>query len=406
MTQKINFTQDRIINLALPTVNKDRGDYYDTGCPKLMCRVTQAGVKSFVVNKKTSDGKFKRITLGRFPDISVSEARKMAQAVLTDLAQGINPTEEKRKMKLKGITLAELMTNYLDQKKDKLKASTAEDYQEKLEQGFSDWLNKPVTEITRDMVATRHKTLGGNATTKDNKMRVLRLLMRYALALKIIDESPTDALKDIGLWSKPTRRNRIIPSEKLAEWYNAVLSLPNKKAKVYLLMLLYTGIRADEAITLKWADVDFADDAITFRDTKNKSDFTTYIPKALKPYLRELQGLTGKTPFAFASSSTDGCMDIPRKPIMQIIKNTGIEFSSHDLRRTFSTIAEVVLLPESIIKRLLNHTTDNNVTTGYIRTEADTLRQAVERIAGYIAAKIEPDSQNVTQFRESLGKQP
>jgi len=35
--------------------------------------------------------------------------------------------------------------------------------------------------------------------------------MRYALALKIIDESPTDALREVGLWSKPTRKIELSP---------------------------------------------------------------------------------------------------------------------------------------------------------------------------------------------------
>jgi hypothetical protein len=108
MAEKINFTQDRIRSLPSPT-NKDREDYYDTGCPKLVCRVSNTGNKSFVVLKKTADAKTRRITLGKFPDLSVAEARKMAQAALTDLAQGINPTEEKRKQRIRGITLQELL---------------------------------------------------------------------------------------------------------------------------------------------------------------------------------------------------------------------------------------------------------------------------------------------------------
>lgn len=77
----------------------------------------------------------------------------------------------------------------------------------------------------------------------------------------------------------------------------------------------------------------------TIRNTKHKSDFTTYIPQALKPYFRDLQGITGHGSLVFANRKKNGAMDIPRKPIMQIIKQTGIEFSSHDSRRTFATIA-------------------------------------------------------------------
>lgn len=51
MSEKLNFMQDRISALPLP-VNNDRSDFYDTRCPKLICRVSNNGSKSFVVMKK------------------------------------------------------------------------------------------------------------------------------------------------------------------------------------------------------------------------------------------------------------------------------------------------------------------------------------------------------------------
>ena len=69
------------------------------------------------------------------------------------------------------------MTKYIEQKDLKLRSGTAADYQKKLSEGFADWLDKPVNEITRDMVLCVIKSLPGNSTSKDNKMRILRLLM-------------------------------------------------------------------------------------------------------------------------------------------------------------------------------------------------------------------------------------
>ena len=157
MAEKIGFTQDRIRNLPTPTVG--RTDYYDTEIPKLTCRVSSTGVKSFVLLKWTGKT-MQRVTLGRFPDMTVSDARKKAQAALTELAQGINPTKEKRKQKLRGITLQELLDKYLSDKTDLREASIL-DYTKKVNQGFSDWLGKPINEISRDMVLTRRKQLEG-----------------------------------------------------------------------------------------------------------------------------------------------------------------------------------------------------------------------------------------------------
>jgi integrase len=70
-------------------------------------------------------------------------------------------------------------------------------------------------------------------------------------------------------------------------------------------------------------------------------------------------------------------------------------FSPHDCRRTFATIAEAVGLSTTIIKRLLNHVTDNDVTGGYIRTELDTLRDSINRIGDFITMKAMQTDGNV-----------
>ncbi len=366
--------------------------------------MSSSGNKSFVVLKKNAAGTVQRVTLGRFPDWTVDRARKEAEnEVMPLLAQGINPAEKKRTDKIKAMTLSELMTKYIEQKGIKLSSGTAGDYQKKLNEGFPDWLDNSVNTITREMVAKRHKDLPGNSTSKDNKMRILRLLMNSALALKIINENPTDILKksELTLWSKPSRKSRIIHADGLKDWYEAVLQLTNPKAKTYLLLLLYTGLRANEALHLEWKNVDFKNDNLTVMDTKNHSNFTTYIPTQLKPYLKNLQEVTGGSQFVFTGDNFEGVMAIPRWPLDQVTLKTGIEFSSHDLRRTFATIAEASLLPETIIKRLLNHSTDNNVTGNYIRTEANTIKQAVDRIAGFIQNHVTPDNENVVSINKS-----
>lgn len=401
MAEKFKFTQQRIEKL--PTPEKDRKEYYDTENKKLICRVSASGNKTFYVLKRTTDGKLQRVSLGKWPEMTVDAARKKSDEVIADLNKGIKPVEKKRTDKVKKMTLSELMNNYIEQKGLKLSSSTAADYKKKLNEGFPDWLNKPVNKITREMVAKRHKELPGNSTSKDNKMRILRLLMNSARALKIIDESPTDILRksELALWSKPTRKSRIIPADSLKDWHEAVLQLTNPKAKTYLLLLLYTGLRANEALHLEWKNVDFKNDTVTVMDTKNHSNFTAYIPMQLKPYLRNLQELTGGNSFVFPGDNAEGTMAIPRWPLDQVTLKTGIEFSSHDLRRTFATIAEASLLPETIIKRLLNHTTDNCVTGGYIRTEANTMKQAIDRIAGFIHQHVSPDIENVVSINKS-----
>jgi integrase len=57
-------------------------------------------------------------------------------------------------------------------------------------------------------------------------------------------------------------------------------------------------------------------------------------------------------------------------------------------RHTFTTISEAVGTPKTMIDRLTNHTTSNDITGGYIHTETETLRQAINKIAAYIQARV------------------
>ena len=187
-----------------------------------------------------------------------------------EIADGIDPIEEKRKQRYQAISLQELLDIYLKDKSDLREASIL-DYTKKLNQGFSNWLNKPINKISRDMVKAKRNSFTDG---KDNKMRVLRLLMTYAYkTLKAIDENPVDIITEGKLWCKAKRKSRMIPSDILKDWHQAILNLDNEKAKVYLLVLLHTGLRDQDVRYLKWKDVDFKNDYFTARDTKNHTDF-------------------------------------------------------------------------------------------------------------------------------------
>jgi len=115
------------------------------------------------------------------------------------------------------------------------------------------------------------------------------------------------------------------------------------------------------------------------------------------PYLNALHELTGGSKWVFASDDHAKHMVTPIKPIRAVMAASGVTFSPHDCRRTFATIAEAVSLPMSMIKRMMNHATTNDVTGGYIVTESETLRQAINKVASYIQARV-TQTDNVIQL--------
>jgi integrase len=393
MDKKLHFTQARIRDL--PTPGKGRIDYSDTHTNKLVCRVSHTGNKSFLVTKRV-DGKLKNVTLGKFPTLPVADARKKAIVILTALNSGIDPTAVKRKQKIKRTDLVDVLEQYLSGRD--LKALTVKDYRYKLKLGFPDWLNKPINSITEDMILKRHKLLTQTGkTTANTAMRVLRLTLNYANAVGMIDNNPASILSKARLWHKNPRKDRVIPLEHLRAWHEAVDGLANQKAKVYLFIALYMGFRSNELLTLEWSDIDMKGQSIELKNTKNGSNHQLPIPNVVVPYLNALHKLTGGSKWVFASDDTAKHMVTPIKPIRAVMAACGVTFSPHDCRRTFATIAEAVSLPMSMIKRMMNHATTNDVTGGYIVTEEETLRLAINKVANYIQSKV-TEKDNVIQL--------
>ena len=394
----INFTQARIRDLPLP--EKGRDEYYDKEKPKLMCRVSNSGHKAFYV-VKWANGKTQRITIGSTDEVTVHYARKQTDSILTSLSSGIDLTAQKKQEQLGKTPLGKVLELYLADRQ--LKPLTIKDYRYKLKLAFSDWLNKPVNSISESMVLTRHKKISKTGkTTANTTMRVLRLTLNYANAVGMIESNPTQILSKARLWHKSARKNRVIPSDKLKAWHDAVDALDNEKAKTYLFMILYMGLRCNEALTLEWNHIDLKNKKITIYDTKNGTDHKLAIPAPLLPYIKKLKTITGESKWVFSQNPKgenehDKPIVVPTKPIKTVTKACGVEFSSHDCRRTFATIAEAVNLPLTMIKRLMNHVTTNDVTGGYIVTEEETLKEAINKIANYIQSRVTIEN-NIIQF--------
>lgn len=74
----------------------------------------------------------------------------------------------------------------------------------------------------------------------------------------------------------------------------------------------------------------------------------------------------------------------------KVIKQSGVAFTLHDLRRTFITIAESLDIPAYALKRLLNHKMNHDVTAGYIVMDVERLRGPMKMIADHLLKLMNP----------------
>ncbi len=119
----------------------------DTELKGFAVRVTSSGAKSFILEKRI-DGKVKRLTLGRYPELTVEQARKEAHKLLGHIATGRNPVAEKKQEALQGTTLKQAFDDFVKTRKN-LKERTLYDYRRVMSIIFSDWQDKAMIDLVK-----------------------------------------------------------------------------------------------------------------------------------------------------------------------------------------------------------------------------------------------------------------
>jgi integrase len=385
---KIKLTKKNVGDAELP-INKDQVFYRDTELKGFALRVTSNGSKSFVVEKNIGN-KVRRITLGKYGALTAEQARKEAQKIIGQIATGVDPIAEKRTAKMNTITLNEVFDDYTKARKS-LKHNTLYNYKRVLTIAFAGWGSKPFLSITKDKIAKHHEKLGKeNGEAYANlAMRLLRALFNFAAGQyedaqgkSLITENPVKRLSQTRAWYRVERRQSFIKAHELAPWYMGVQQLQNEVLRDYLLLILLTGLRRQEAATLRWDQVDLTDKTLTVLDTKNHESHT--LP--LSNYLYELllsRSQRKINDYVFPGTGAAGYIIEPRKQMANVTKSSGIHFTVHDLRRTFITIAEGLDVSAYALKRLMNHKMNGDITAGYIVTDVERLRKPMQQITDY-----------------------
>ncbi len=389
MSTKIKINKTFVDKADTPT-DKDQVFYRDAELKGFALRVTASGTKSFVVEKNIGN-KVRRITLGKYGALTAEQARKEAQKIIGQIASGGDPIADKRADKMRGVTLNEVFHDYIQVRKT-LKQTTLTNYQQIINKAFDNWGNKPLVSITKDKIAKHHENMGkvhGEAYA-NLAMRVLRALFNFAAGQyedaegrSLIQENPVKRLSQTRAWYRIDRRQTFIKSHELEAWYQAVNQLQNQTLRDYLLLILFSGLRRQEAATLLWDQIDMVGRTMKVLDTKNHEPHTLPLSDFLYELLKERKQHQTND-YVFQGTGTAGHIIEPRKQMAHVIKATGIHFTVHDLRRTFITIAESLDIPAYALKRLMNHKMSNDVTAGYIVADVERLRKPMQHITDYI----------------------
>ncbi len=391
-SRTLSFTKLALEGLPL-SVPGMRVVYHDASkqAAGLQLRVSTTA-KTFFVQKRVNSVP-QRIILGRFPEMTIEQARKEAAKVLGQIAEGVNPRNEKKRKELEHKVLNAVLMDYFTIRKE-LKPRTKEDMLNALKEVCADWLNKPINKITGDMVAKRHKTHGeSRSKARANlAMRYLRALFNFAAAQyqtedgkPLLDRNPVKKLSQTKAWFRVDRRQTVIKAHELGAWLKAVQILPKVDFRDYFMLVLLTGLRKEEALKLCWADIDLEQKTFIIREPKNHKDHTLPMSDFIFNLFQRRKSLA-VSDYVFADAKGRVISNF-RHAIAAIKQSSGIDFCIHDLRRTFATVAESLDIPAYALKRLLNHADGSDVTAGYIVANVERLREPMQKITDFVLGK-------------------
>lgn len=343
--------------------------------------------KTFIIQKDLN-ARTCRYTIGRFPHVTVEEARVMAREKLYLITKGIDPNEAEREKRKDLVTLRMVLESYIETRKY-LKASTKKDYKYHMEQYLPDWLDILIIDVDKDMILARHAEIGSRKghCVANGVMRVLRALYNHAYAtFDLCPINPVSYLSKMKAWYPEKRRRTYIKPHDLKAWWAAVHALESDTMRDFLLLLLFTGLRRGEASQITWENIDFKERTLTIHNTKNGDPLVQPLADFIYEMLLERKRRYGNYIFVFPGTGKHGYLAEPKKAIYKVTELSGVIFTCHDLRRTFVTYAESQGLPYYALKKLVNHRV-SDVTAGYVIIDFERLREPVQRIADYILEK-------------------
>lgn len=380
---KQNLTEKSIGRIKAPDPSGRQIIHWDItlrGFGILVSGTTNA--RSYVVQRDLPNGKTKRVTLAAVAELPLTEARKKAGEMLFDLRRGVDPA-----LKTKKMTLQSCLDQYLAARKD-LRPASIRVYRQ-IEKYLKPWMDELLTEIDSDMVEDRHRSLAEEVgeSTANGVMRTLRVLWNFAADRDPdLPRNPIVRLK--RQWFREVRRERMVRSDELPKFYQAVRDLANPIARDYLTLMLFTGLRRTEAATLRWDDIDLIQSTIRVRSETTKSGRRLDMPIGdfVNDMLLARRKKFGKGKFVFEGPGIGGHISNTEHPLRLVAKASGVTVSAHDLRRTFLTVAESIDVGLLVMKALANHSLGNDVTSGYVQMTVERLREPVRKIEAKMKA--------------------
>ena len=334
--------------------------------------------------------KTKRVLLGRYPTVSLPQARASARSFDLEMRHG-----KAKNLLEREVTLKEALSNYLQT--SEATGQHKSFVERAVEVRLSDWVDSPLGEITMRMVSARHMALTKlGPVMADETMRAFRVVWNTArldFEKTNLPACPTDVLqnkrgKKSG-WNNPQpKANR--PVVDLFAWNEKVQRIINPIHREFYLFLLLTACRKSEITTLKWEQINYNGKYLHLPKTKSGREH--YLPLN-DSHFDVLERLPVQGDYVFPVKSGTGPLINPR--------HETVPGTLHSLRHTWASTAAEIGFGEDQIGRILNHANgaSGSITNRYIHVQIDSLRPIMNTVIEEIGRRLNKEATDATIYQ-------
>lgn len=372
-----------LTDFGVRNLEPDRDRQYEVWDRKvsgLGIRVSPKGAKSWVLIYRIG-ARSRRLTLGRYPALSLAAARDQAYEALRQIARGQDPAFAKQQERLDPSEFDKIVETFIETYAKRQTMSWAETQKILRRHFVRSWGRRNVSLITkRDVTARIDYILTERGPSAANQAFAhIRKLFNWCVERGIVETSPCQGLR---MPAATTSRDRVLSEEEIARVWLAAEAIGYPYGP-YVKILLLTAQRRDEVASMRWQELDLDQSVWTLPMSRTKAKRAHVVPLTSEviacvrtlPRLDESFVFPGRT----GGRSISGFSKWKRK-LDQMSGTSG--WTLHDLRRTAATGMAQQKVPPHVVERVLNHITGTlgGVAGVYNRfAYLDEMRGALER---------------------------
>lgn len=346
----------------------------------LVFRVTEGGHRSFSFRFRCPiTGRVSRFTIGDYPDMTLANARRRADELRVQVANGLNPSDERKRERETRATKAfgAVSDRYLKEWAERRKAASSIDKDRRAlnKHILPKWRFKNIAALKRADVAELCEGIvsAGTPVQANRVQALISKIFSFAVDKGILDANPCRGMERVG--GKEKGGTRYLLDHEIAAFWKACGLPPMQPGTGHALQLaLLTGVRSSEAAGMAKAELRNIETAglayweIPAARTKNRTTHIVPLPEmARQIVLAALQLSPENNPFVFPSPVKRDLpiqghsLTVAMQRMASVIEGGAAATwkadppSPHDLRRTFRTKLSALGVPKDIRDRLMNH---------------------------------------------------